>query len=78
MARMQSSLAKVFGPDLVVFERVVNYSHSRSQQGSVLEREDIARKTADTVLIPSHMYGISKTETLLKSRKSWNGQEETQ
>ena len=62
---MQSSLANIFVLDLIVSERVIQYFRSHSQQSLALERGDRAWKTADTVLIASHVYGIPKTETLL-------------
>ena len=69
IARMRSStFADVFVLGLDVCGRAIEYFHSRSREGSALERENIASKTADIVSIACHMHRISKTETLITAK----------
>ena len=69
IARMRSStFADVFVLGLDVCGRAIEYFHSRSREGSPLERENIASKTPDVVSIASQMHRISKTETLLTAK----------
>ena len=69
IAQMRSStFADVFVLGLDACGRAIEYFYSQSQEGSALERENIARKTMDIVSIASHMHKISKSEILLTAK----------
>ena len=63
-----STFADVFVLGLDVCGRAIEYFYLRSQEGSVLEVENIHRRTADLASMASDMHKIAKSEILLTAK----------